>query len=50
LRILFCGNTFPDAPEYLREELPASCNYEIVVCSEEDIVPSLGGVDVVIPR
>ena len=50
MRILFCGNTFPDAPEYLREQLPAGSNDEIVVCSDEDLIPKLSGVNVVIPK
>jgi phosphoglycerate dehydrogenase-like enzyme len=50
MRILFCGDTFPDAPEYLREQLPADCNDEIVVCADSDIRSSLTGVDVVIPK
>lgn len=50
MRILFCGNTFPDAPEYLREQLPAECNDEILTCSDSDILSKLSGVDVVIPK
>jgi phosphoglycerate dehydrogenase-like enzyme len=50
MRILFCGNTFPDAPKYLREQLPAGSNDEIVVSSDEDLLPKLSGVDVVIPK
>jgi phosphoglycerate dehydrogenase-like enzyme len=50
MRILFCGNTFPDAPEYLLEHLPAECNDEIIVCTDSDIRPKLSGVDVVIPK
>ncbi len=50
MRILFCGNTFPDAPEYLREQLPAEYNDEILTCSDSDILSKLSGVDVVIPK
>jgi phosphoglycerate dehydrogenase-like enzyme len=50
VRILFCGNTFPDAPEYLREHLDPSANDEIIVCPDADIVTHLAGVDVVIPK
>ncbi len=50
MRILFCGNTFPDAPEYLRKHLPAECNDEILTCSDSDILSKLSGVDVVIPK
>jgi len=50
MRILFCGNTFPDAPEYLREHLHPGANDEIIVCPDENIVPHLAGVDVVIPK
>jgi hypothetical protein len=50
VRILFCGNTFSDAPEYLREHLDPGANDEIIVCQDADIVPHLAGVDVVIPK
>ena len=50
MRILFCGNSFPDAPEYLREHLDPGANDEIIVCPDADIVPHLAGVDVVIPK
>jgi phosphoglycerate dehydrogenase-like enzyme len=50
VRILFCGNTFPDAPEYLRGHLDPGANDEIIVCPDGDIVPYLAGVDVVIPK
>lgn len=50
MRILFCGNTFPDAPEYLRECLPTQTHDEIIVCPEANIIPHLSGVDIVIPK
>jgi phosphoglycerate dehydrogenase-like enzyme len=50
MRILFCGNTFPDAPEYLREHLPAQTDDEIIVCHDTNIIPHLSGVDIVIPK
>ncbi len=48
MRILFCGNTFPDAREYLREKL--NPNDEIVICSDTNLLSHLAGVDVVIPK
>lgn len=50
MRILFCGNTFPDAHDYLREQLPSNRNDEIIVSADTDIIPQLSGVDVVIPK
>jgi len=31
MRILFCGNTFPDALKYLREHLDSGANDEIII-------------------
>jgi phosphoglycerate dehydrogenase-like enzyme len=50
MRILFCGDAFPDQPAYLRSRLPADAQDELIVCPNEDICPMLEGVDVVIPR
>jgi phosphoglycerate dehydrogenase-like enzyme len=50
MRILFCGSTFPDAPEFLRQKLPPDAGDEIVVWSRGDIRPMLDGVDVIIPK
>ena len=50
MRILFCGNTFPEAPEYLRERLDPDANDEIVVCPDANILPHLSEIDVVIPK
>jgi phosphoglycerate dehydrogenase-like enzyme len=50
MRILFCGNTFPDAPEFLRQRLPLDTQDELIVCREPDIRSMLDGVDVVIPK
>lgn len=50
MRILFCGDAFPDQPEYLRQRLPVEADDELIVCSDDDIRPMLDGVDVVIPR
>lgn len=50
MRILFCGNNFPDAPEHLREHLPAASQDEIIVCPDANIIRFLDGVDVVIPK
>ena len=48
MRILFCGNTFPDAPEFLRQRLDT--RDELIVFREPDIRSMLDGVDVVIPK
>jgi phosphoglycerate dehydrogenase-like enzyme len=50
MRILFCGNTFPDAPGQLRKTLDPRWNDEILVCSDSTVVPCLEGVDVLIPK
>jgi len=50
MRILFCGDAFPDEPEYLRQRLPVEEEDELVVCPGDDIRPMLDGIDVVIPR
>ena len=50
MRILFCGDAFPDEPEYLRRRLPVEARDELIVCPDDDICPMLDGVDVVIPR
>jgi phosphoglycerate dehydrogenase-like enzyme len=50
MRILFCGDAFPDQPEYLRQRLPIDAGDELIVCREPDIRPMLDGVEVVIPR
>lgn len=50
MRILFCGDAFPDQPEYLRRRLSPSANDELIVCPEWEVRPALKGVDVVIPR
>jgi phosphoglycerate dehydrogenase-like enzyme len=50
MRILFCGNTFPDAPEFLRQRLPLDTRDELIVCREPEIRSMLDGVDVVIPK
>jgi phosphoglycerate dehydrogenase-like enzyme len=50
MRILFCGDTFPDGPEYLRQRLPVDAHDELIICPEADICPMLDGVDVVIPK
>jgi phosphoglycerate dehydrogenase-like enzyme len=49
-RILFCGSTFPDAPQFLRQRLPVDARDEIIVWSKGDIRSSLDGVDVLIPK
>lgn len=50
MRILFCGSTFPDAPEFLRRRLPSDSGDELIVWSGGDVRPMLDGVDVVIPK
>lgn len=50
MRILFCGATFPDAPEFLRQKLSRDTGDEIVVWSRGDLRPMLDGVDVIIPK
>lgn len=50
MRILFCGDAFPDEPEYLRQRLPLDASDEMLVCREPDIRSMLDGVDVIIPR
>jgi phosphoglycerate dehydrogenase-like enzyme len=48
MRILFCGDTFPAARNYLARRLEPS-NDELVVCHEDRIADALDGVNVVIP-
>jgi phosphoglycerate dehydrogenase-like enzyme len=50
VRILFCGANFPDAPEFLRRRLPCDAGDEIVVWSQGNILSTLDGVDVIIPK
>jgi phosphoglycerate dehydrogenase-like enzyme len=50
VRILFCGDTFPEAQQYLRERLDPDANDEIIVCPDANILPHLEEVDVVIPK
>ncbi|MDE3155447.1 MAG: 2-hydroxyacid dehydrogenase [Acidobacteriota bacterium] len=46
MRILFCGDIFPDAPDILQAKLPHD---EMIVCPRAAVRESLAGVDVVIP-
>ena len=50
MRILFCGDTFPEAPDYLRQRLDPHAHDEILVCPDANILPHLADVDVVIPK
>ena len=50
MRILFCGDAFPDEPGYLRRRLSPGANDELIVCPEWRSRPTLKGIDVVIPR
>jgi len=47
MRILFCGDTFPAASQYLKRRLGG--HDEIVICSGGGILEALDGVDIVIP-
>jgi phosphoglycerate dehydrogenase-like enzyme len=46
VRVLFCGLGFPEAFQLLRERLPDD---EVIACSEDRVLQSVTGVDVVIP-
>jgi phosphoglycerate dehydrogenase-like enzyme len=50
MRILFCGSSFPDAPDFLRHRLPAGAADDIVVWTRGELQPILDGVDVIIPK
>ncbi len=48
MKVLYCGETFPEARQRLATRLSES-GHEFIVCAETDIARSLDGVDVVIP-
>ncbi len=48
MRVLFCGETFPEASLRLVRRLSGS-GHEVVVCAQRDIIEYVDGVDVVIP-
>ena len=48
MRILFCGETFPEARRYLACRLDSSKD-ELIVCPEDRLLDALDGVNVVIP-
>lgn len=50
MRIVFCGSTFPDATEYLRQALPATGEDELLVWSGESLDDLPADVDVLIPK
>lgn len=50
MRIVFCGDTFPDAPEYLRRALPEELGDELIVWSDKDLESVPCNVDVLIPK
>jgi phosphoglycerate dehydrogenase-like enzyme len=50
MRILFCGDAFPDEPDYLRRRLSSDANDELIVCPDWGSRPELSDIDVVIPR
>lgn len=49
MRILFCGATFPAAPELLRRRLASSGDYDVGTCSVEQLRAAPGEADVLIP-
>jgi phosphoglycerate dehydrogenase-like enzyme len=50
MRILFCGSTFPDAPEYLRRALRDQDEHEVLVWDGNDLAGVPTDVDVLIPK
>jgi len=50
MRILFCGRTFPDAPEYLRKALRDQEKHEVLVWDGNDLASVPTDVDVLIPK
>jgi phosphoglycerate dehydrogenase-like enzyme len=47
MRLLFCGEQFPEAPKMLRRLLDD--RDQLVVCPEEEVATSLSGVHILIP-
>ena len=50
MRIVFCGETFPDAAKVLRQTLPADADDEIVVWPGDDLNTLPANIDVLIPK
>jgi lactate dehydrogenase-like 2-hydroxyacid dehydrogenase len=50
MRIVFCGNTFPDATEYLRRALPQGITDELIVWPGNDLQNMPRDSDVLIPK
>lgn len=50
MRIVFCGETFPDTADALRETLPAEAGDEVIVWSGEDLRTLPSNIDVLIPK
>jgi phosphoglycerate dehydrogenase-like enzyme len=49
MRILFCGDCFPDARSLLKKRLPRGAHDELIVRDGRDFPCVLDGVDVVVP-
>ena len=50
MRIVFCGNTFPDTNEFLRKALPFEADDEIITWSGDDLTTLPQNIDVLIPK
>jgi phosphoglycerate dehydrogenase-like enzyme len=50
MRIVFCGETFPDTAEALRQALPVDAGDEVIVWSGEDLKTLPDNIDVLIPK
>lgn len=50
MRIVFCGETFPDTAEALRQALPVDAGDEVIVWSGEDLKTLPDDIDVLIPK
>lgn len=50
MRIVFCGETFPDTAEALRQALPVDANDEVIVWSGKDLKTLPDPIDVLIPK
>ncbi len=48
MRVLFCGETFPEAHKCLLKQ-PSSANYEIVACHRNELASTIHTADVAIP-
>jgi len=50
MRIVFCGETFPDAAKVLRQTLPTEAGDEVIVWSGDDLNTLPTHIDVLIPK